>query len=139
MACGSKGWRGRPTVRTASTSAREKEHENRKLVRERGIPVNPNLRRDLRTVRDELGIYMNPQKRFDPNTHYAIEELHPDADTDHVKRKYLDIPYATLSPLQKLDIYLPDEGEGPFPVIVSIHGGAFMGCDKAFLTSSIHT
>lgn len=47
------------------------------------------------------------------------------------KRKYLDIPYATLSPLQKLDIYLPDEGDDPFPVIVSIHGGAFMGCDKS--------
>jgi acetyl esterase/lipase len=50
--------------------------------------------------------------------------------TDHVKRKFLDIPYAALSPRQKLDIYLPDEGEGPFPVILSIHGGAFMGCDK---------
>jgi len=28
-------------------------------------------------------------------------------------------------------VYLPDEGDGPFPVIVSIHGGAFMGGDKA--------
>ena len=26
---------------------------------------------------------------------------------------------------------LPDEGGGPFPIILSIHGGAFMGCDKA--------
>jgi acetyl esterase/lipase len=43
----------------------------------------------------------------------------------------LDIPYAPLSPSQKLDIYLPNEGDGPFPVIVAIHGGAFMGCDKA--------
>jgi len=74
---------------------------------------------------------MNPHKRFDPNTHYAIQEIHPAANTDHVKRKYLDIAYADLSPAQKLDIYLPDEGEGPFPVIVSIHGGAFMGGDKA--------
>jgi acetyl esterase/lipase len=74
---------------------------------------------------------MNPNQRFDPTSHYAIEETHPDADTSHVKRKYLDIPYADLSPSQKLDIYLPDEGNGPFPVIVSLHGGAFMGCDKA--------
>jgi L-2-hydroxycarboxylate dehydrogenase (NAD+) len=36
--------------------AGEKEHEKRKLVRERGIPVNRSLRRDLQTVRDELGI-----------------------------------------------------------------------------------
>ena len=73
------------------------------------------------------------QKRFDPNAHYAIQELCPAANTDHIKRKYLDLPYAELSPAQKLDLYLPDEGEGPFPVIVSLHGGAFMGCDKADL------
>jgi LDH2 family malate/lactate/ureidoglycolate dehydrogenase len=36
--------------------AGEKEHERQKLVRERGIPVNRNLRRDLQTVRDELGV-----------------------------------------------------------------------------------
>lgn len=74
---------------------------------------------------------MTLQKRFDPNAHYAIQELHPAANTDHVKRKYLDLPYAELSPAQKLDLYLPDEGAGPFPVILSLHGGAFMGCDKA--------
>jgi acetyl esterase/lipase len=48
-----------------------------------------------------------------------------------VKHKFIDIPYASLSPAQKLDIYLSDLGNGPFPVIVSIHGGAFMGGDKA--------
>jgi acetyl esterase/lipase len=47
-----------------------------------------------------------------------------------IKRKFIDVPYAHLSPAQKLDIYLPDKGDGPFPVIVSIHGGAFMMCDK---------
>ena len=36
--------------------AGEKEHEMQELVRERGIPVNRNLRRDLRDVRDELTI-----------------------------------------------------------------------------------
>ena len=55
----------------------------------------------------------------------------PRADTDHIDRKVLDIAYASLSPAQRLDVYLPDEGDGPFPVIVSIHGGAFMQCDKA--------
>ena len=68
-----------------------------------------------------------------PGKHYAIQDEPPPANTDHIKRKFLDIPYASLSPAQKLDIYLPDEGEGPFPVIVWIHGGAFMGCDKADL------
>jgi LDH2 family malate/lactate/ureidoglycolate dehydrogenase len=36
--------------------AGEKEHEMQELVRERGIPVNRNLRLDLQSVRDELGI-----------------------------------------------------------------------------------
>jgi L-2-hydroxycarboxylate dehydrogenase (NAD+) len=36
--------------------AGEKEHETEALVREQGIPVNRNLRRELRTMRDELGI-----------------------------------------------------------------------------------
>jgi acetyl esterase/lipase len=74
---------------------------------------------------------MNLKKRFNPDTHYAVEMQPPPAYTHHIKRRYLDIPYAILSLSQKLDIYLPDEGEGPFPVILSIHGGAFMGCDKS--------
>ena len=36
--------------------AGEKEYEREKLVRERGIPVNRNLQRDLKTLREELGI-----------------------------------------------------------------------------------
>ncbi len=68
-----------------------------------------------------------------PERHYAISDVPPRAKTDHVTRKFLDIPYATLSPSQELDIYLPGEGDGPFPVIIAIHGGAFMGCDKADL------
>ena len=66
-----------------------------------------------------------------PRPHYAIQAIHPLANTDHIKRKTLDIPYAYRSLAQKLDIYLPDKIAGPFPVIVSIHGGAFMGCDKS--------
>jgi LDH2 family malate/lactate/ureidoglycolate dehydrogenase len=36
--------------------AGEKEHERQERVRQQGIPVNRNLRRDLQAVRDELGI-----------------------------------------------------------------------------------
>jgi acetyl esterase/lipase len=60
----------------------------------------------------------------------------PPAYTHHIKRRYLDVPYtpfAERSLFHALDIYLPDDGEGPFPVILSLHGGAFMGCDKADL------
>lgn len=54
----------------------------------------------------------------------------PMADISWVKRKYLDIPYASESPNQTLDIYLPEEGEGPFPVLFHIHGGGFGLGDK---------
>jgi len=36
--------------------AGEKEYEKEKEIRQHGIPVNPNLRRDLQVMRDELGI-----------------------------------------------------------------------------------
>jgi len=54
----------------------------------------------------------------------------PPADVSHIIRKWQDLPYANLSPAQKLDIFLPDEGEGPFPVILYIHGGGFGLGDK---------
>lgn len=54
----------------------------------------------------------------------------PPADVSHISRKWLDLSYAGLSLSQKLDIYLPDEGKGPFPVILYIHGGAFALGDK---------
>ncbi|WP_077919311.1 alpha/beta hydrolase [Spirosoma sp. 209] len=52
-------------------------------------------------------------------------------NTQSISRKWLNVPYATQSPAQQLDIYLPETGEGPFPVIVAIHGGAFKMGDKA--------
>jgi acetyl esterase/lipase len=41
-----------------------------------------------------------------------------------------DIPYASASPTQKLDLYLPS-GEGPWPVVVFLHGGGFVFGTKA--------
>ena len=51
-------------------------------------------------------------------------------DVSGVKRKWLDVAYAAQSPSQVLDIYLPEEGEGPFPTYIFIHGGAFIAGDK---------
>lgn len=52
------------------------------------------------------------------------------ANTTHITRKWLNITYANVSQSQMLDIYLPENGDGPFPVIFSIHGGAFKAGDK---------
>lgn len=54
----------------------------------------------------------------------------PEADVSFVKRKFLDIPYASFSDAEKLDIYLPESGDGPFPVFLQIHGGGFEIGDK---------
>jgi acetyl esterase/lipase len=54
----------------------------------------------------------------------------PTADVSHIHRKWLDLPYANLSPAQKLDIFLPDLEQDSFPVIFYIHGGGFAIGDK---------
>jgi acetyl esterase/lipase len=59
-------------------------------------------------------------------------------DTSWIREKYIDVVYATVSPSQKLDLYLPNEGEGPFPLIVDIHGGAFKMGKKSGQVPSLH-
>jgi acetyl esterase/lipase len=76
---------------------------------------------------------MDPKSGSIPTSHERIDEssIHiPEANVSHIRRKWLDLPYADLSPAQKLDIYLPETGDGPFPVILYIHGGAFAIGDK---------
>lgn len=68
-------------------------------------------------------------KQPEQSTH-LYEDFIPPADVSHIRRKWLDIPYASLSPSQNLDIYLPDDGVGSFPVILYLHGGAFSIGDK---------
>ena len=51
-------------------------------------------------------------------------------DVSPVTRKWLDVPYDDKSPSQVLDIYLPEEGEGPFPAYIFVHGGMFLLGDK---------
>ncbi len=65
-----------------------------------------------------------------PTPHYAFSQPIPEANTDWVEHKRFDQAYAWRSPAQKLDIYWPEQDGGPFPVILALHGGAFMGGDK---------
>lgn len=41
------------------------------------------------------------------------------------EREWRDVAYASASPSQRLDLYLP-AGEGPFPLVVWVHGGAWL-------------
>lgn len=45
-------------------------------------------------------------------------------------RKFRDIAYSDAHAANKLDIYLPETGIGPFPTIIFMHGGAFTGGEK---------
>jgi acetyl esterase/lipase len=56
----------------------------------------------------------------------------PEADTSWIERQFHNIAYGQ-SPAQQLDVYLPDAaaGAGPYPVVIAIHGGAFLFGDKA--------
>ena len=62
------------------------------------------------------------------NTGFAM----PMMDVSAISRKWLDVDYTPGKPhpSRKLDIYLPETGDGPFPTLICIHGGAFWGGDK---------
>jgi acetyl esterase/lipase len=51
---------------------------------------------------------------------------------------YEDVPYATASDTQKLNIYLPSSGDdGPFPTVIMLHGGAFQFGDKTWIPEPV--
>lgn len=52
------------------------------------------------------------------------------ANISDIKSKYLDLPFCDLPDSKTLDIYLPDQGEKPFPVLVFFFGGGFLFGDK---------
>ena len=53
----------------------------------------------------------------------------PIIDPVGITRKFLDLSYTPDKPhpMRKLDLFLPEEGDGPFPVFIYMHGGGFTG------------
>ncbi|WP_294147476.1 alpha/beta hydrolase [uncultured Clostridium sp.] len=58
------------------------------------------------------------------------ETIPRSTDLSGFSRSYTNLPYSCGSAAQKLNIVLPNEGEGPYPVIVFIHGGGWLTGDK---------
>lgn len=53
----------------------------------------------------------------------------PEIDVTQFRKTALDLKYGD-SPNQILDIFYPDEGDGPYPLIIVFHGGAFCAGHK---------
>ncbi|MDR1217721.1 MAG: alpha/beta hydrolase [Oscillospiraceae bacterium] len=51
-------------------------------------------------------------------------------DTSGVRRKFLNCPYGE-DKRQTLDIYLPNEGSGPFPAVFFLHGGGWVSGSRS--------
>ena len=51
-------------------------------------------------------------------------------DITRFPRRWEDLRYADCSPAQTLDLYLPAEGDGPFPLIALVHGGGWCSGSK---------
>ncbi|SFN58032.1 Acetyl esterase/lipase [Formivibrio citricus] len=67
-----------------------------------------------------------PSSNLPPLPEQGVMPTRPvKADTSWIKTQHLDVAYAKTSPSQKLDLYLPNEGAEPFPLIIEIHGGGF--------------
>lgn len=52
----------------------------------------------------------------------------PTPKTPHTE--WLNLAYASISDAQKLDLYVPTGKDGPFPVVIYVHGGGWQQGDK---------
>lgn len=58
------------------------------------------------------------------------EKIPRSTDLGGFARSFMDVPFSDRSGILRLNLVLPNEGEGPFPVIVFIHGGGWLTGDK---------
>ncbi len=59
-----------------------------------------------------------------------LKYTHIPAKTEGITRKWLDVPYMD-GERHGMDIYLPNTGEGPYPVIIDIYGGGLYRGEKS--------
>lgn len=62
----------------------------------------------------------------------------PEIDVTQFRKVELDLSYADESPNQILDVWYPEDGEGPYPLVILFHGGAFAaGHKRSFYITSM--
>ena len=57
--------------------------------------------------------------------------IRPPAGVRAAAEQFTDLAYATRSPAQTLDLFLPERTGTAVPLVVYVHGGAFLAGDKA--------
>ena len=55
----------------------------------------------------------------------TAEDMIPRMDHEKYQNKLLDVAYGDKTGKEKLDIYYPETGDGPFPVFIEVHGGGW--------------
>lgn len=73
---------------------------------------------------------LTEQERQEPPSS-ALLTVSADEVDENMVYEYHDVVYDTLSEAQTLDLYIPTEGSGPFPLVFFIHGGGWYSGDKA--------
>lgn len=58
------------------------------------------------------------------NNREAYLASEPEMDITQFHKTALDLKYADESENQILDIFYPEDGEGPYPLVIVFHGGA---------------
>ena len=64
------------------------------------------------------------------NNREAYLASEPEMDITQFHKTALDLKYADESENQILDIFYPEDGEGPYPLVIVFHGGAFAAGHK---------
>jgi ribose/xylose/arabinose/galactoside ABC-type transport system permease subunit/acetyl esterase/lipase len=84
--------------------------------------------KDLKHGKPSKGMHPKDGFKFDGGKP-PLDDVPPPADVSFVRRKFLDVKYGDFA-AHTLDVFLPDEGDGPFPLLIHIHGGGFAIGDK---------
>jgi acetyl esterase/lipase len=82
---------------------------------------------DTTTPREPQTQQPQSQPQQTPGQDLRVGPVGVTADAQTVK----DLAYASASPAQALDLYLPKRTGTPVPLVIDIHGGAFNSGDKA--------
>ena len=85
----------------------------------------PRKKKTFMTVNGPVTVYVPISAEMEAQLKIVV-------DHSEIKTKWLDVPYGPLED-ELVDIFLPNEGEGPFPVILMIHGGGWREGDKNYL------